>query len=80
VCVCDEGQSGLCEDRLTQCQTTLQPHYCYVEHNRRLCCRTCQALRRQRNDPGKSTSTIQVHRYHFRYRAPCSPSCVSYSL
>ena len=33
------------------CQTKLKPHDCYIEHNRQVCCRTCETFRR-RNDPG----------------------------
>jgi len=49
------GQS--CVDRVPEkCRTELQPHYCYVDHNYRLCCRTCEALKR--DTPGTSPSHL----------------------
>jgi uncharacterized paraquat-inducible protein A len=36
-----------CEDRVPNlCQNELQAHYCYIPHNQRLCCQTCQQLKR----------------------------------
>jgi len=35
-----------CEDTAAYlCTEELRAHYCYLEHNRNLCCRTCQSLR-----------------------------------
>jgi len=40
------GRGGACEDHVDHlCQEELRAHYCYLEHNRNLCCRTCQSLR-----------------------------------
>jgi len=37
---------GGCEDIASpSCQEELRPHYCYLEHNRNLCCRTCESYR-----------------------------------
>jgi hypothetical protein len=39
-----------CEDTAAHlCTEELNAHYCYLEHNRNLCCRTCQSMRT--NDP-----------------------------
>jgi hypothetical protein len=36
----------ICEDGLPSlCSTQLQPHYCYLELNRKLCCRTCMQFK-----------------------------------
>jgi len=36
----------VCEDTATHlCVEELRAHYCYLEHNRNLCCRTCLNLR-----------------------------------
>jgi len=43
--------SGQCDDVATPaCHEELRPHYCYLEHNRRLCCRTCRAYRTADSD------------------------------
>jgi len=39
-------QGGVCEDRVAHlCEEELRAHYCYLEHNRNMCCRTCVTLR-----------------------------------
>lgn len=41
------GALGICENKVEHlCDEELRAHYCYLEHNRNLCCRTCQTLRR----------------------------------